>query len=67
MPPMAFRGVVTKAGAMKKTATVTVSRFIIHKLTGKVRTSLLPDISWLNVGVANRTKQKILNSRRKQS
>jgi ribosomal protein S17 len=35
MPPMAFNGIVTKAGFMKKTATVTVSRQIIHKLTGK--------------------------------
>ncbi|KAF9480084.1 nucleic acid-binding protein [Pholiota conissans] len=35
MPPMAFNGVVTKAGFMNKTATVTVSRWIIHKLTGK--------------------------------
>lgn len=37
MPPMAFNGIVTKAGFMNKTATVTVSRRIIHKLTGKVR------------------------------
>ncbi|KAF8807707.1 nucleic acid-binding protein [Phlegmacium glaucopus] len=35
MPPMAFNGIVTKAGFMNKTATVTVSRQIIHKLTGK--------------------------------
>ncbi|KAF8973709.1 hypothetical protein BDZ97DRAFT_1647771 [Flammula alnicola] len=35
MPPMAFNGIVTKAGFMNKTATVTVSRWIIHKLTGK--------------------------------
>ncbi|KAG5351823.1 hypothetical protein E4T56_gene7226 [Termitomyces sp. T112] len=35
MPPMAFTGVVTKAGFMNKTATVTVSRWVIHKLTGK--------------------------------
>ncbi|CAA7259941.1 unnamed protein product [Cyclocybe aegerita] len=32
---MAFTGVVTKAGFMEKTATVTVSRWVIHKLTGK--------------------------------
>ena len=37
MPPMAFNGIVTKAGVMNKTVTVTVSRQIIHKLTGKVR------------------------------
>lgn len=37
MPPMAFNGIVTKAGFMKKTATVTVSRWVVHKLTGKVR------------------------------
>ncbi|KAG6862415.1 hypothetical protein C0995_011855 [Termitomyces sp. Mi166 len=35
MPPMAFTGVVTKAGFMNKTVTVTVSRWVIHKLTGK--------------------------------
>ncbi|KAL4069712.1 hypothetical protein V8B97DRAFT_615408 [Scleroderma yunnanense] len=35
MPPMAFAGIVTKVGCMNKTATVTVSRFIIHKVTGK--------------------------------
>ncbi|KAF9502520.1 nucleic acid-binding protein [Pleurotus eryngii] len=35
MPPMAFTGVVTKAGFMNKTATVTVSRWVVHKLTGK--------------------------------
>ncbi|PPQ81697.1 hypothetical protein CVT26_007770 [Gymnopilus dilepis] len=35
MPPMAFQGIVTKAGFMNKTATVTVSRWVIHKLTGK--------------------------------
>jgi len=39
MPPMAFNGVVTKAGFMNKTATVTVSRWVIHKLTGKVSIS----------------------------
>ena len=33
---MAFNGVVTKAGFMNKTVTVTVSRWVIHKLTGKV-------------------------------
>jgi len=32
---MAFNGIVTKVGCMYKTATVTVSRQIIHKLTGK--------------------------------
>jgi len=35
MPPMAFQGIVTKAGFMNKTATVTVSRWVMHKLTGK--------------------------------
>ncbi|KAF8229764.1 nucleic acid-binding protein [Tricholoma matsutake] len=35
MPPMAFTGIVTKAGCMNKTATVTVSRWVIHKITGK--------------------------------
>jgi len=32
---MAFTGIVTKVGAMNKTATVTVSRFVMHKRTGK--------------------------------
>ncbi|TFK77214.1 nucleic acid-binding protein, partial [Pluteus cervinus] len=35
MPPMGFKGIVTKAGFMDKTATVTVSRWVIHQLTGK--------------------------------
>ncbi|TEB39025.1 polyamine transporter 1 [Coprinellus micaceus] len=35
MPPMTLNGVVTKAGFMNKTATVLVSRFVSHKLTGK--------------------------------
>lgn len=56
MPPMAFRGVVTKAGCMNKTATITVSRFIIHKLTGKVRTPLLSASPVLNGDKANGTK-----------
>jgi hypothetical protein len=33
---MSFLGVVTKAGFMNKTATVTVSRWVIDKRTGKV-------------------------------
>lgn len=37
MPPMAFMGVVTKVGCMNKTATVTVSRLVAHRRTGKVR------------------------------
>jgi len=32
---MAFTGIVTKVGAMNKTATVTVSRYVVHKRTGK--------------------------------
>lgn len=32
---MAFTGIVTKVGVMKKTATVTVSRWVLHKTTGK--------------------------------
>ncbi|KAJ6621615.1 hypothetical protein B0H10DRAFT_1789397 [Mycena sp. CBHHK59/15] len=35
MPPLALRGVVTKAGLMRKTATVVVSRWAVHSLTGK--------------------------------
>lgn len=36
MPPMLFTGIVTKVGCMNKTATVTVYRNVIHKITGKV-------------------------------
>ncbi|KAF7796065.1 hypothetical protein EIP86_007236 [Pleurotus ostreatoroseus] len=35
MPPMAFVGRVTKVGCMQKTATVTVTRWVVHKKTGK--------------------------------
>ncbi|KAI0325979.1 nucleic acid-binding protein [Cubamyces sp. BRFM 1775] len=35
MPPMSLIGQVTKVGFMNKTATVTVSRFIVHPKTGK--------------------------------
>ncbi|KAF7310809.1 Polyamine transporter 1 [Mycena chlorophos] len=35
MPPLALRGVVTKVGLMQKTATVLVSRWAVHPLTGK--------------------------------
>jgi small subunit ribosomal protein S17 len=34
---MSFFGTVTKAGFMNKTATVTVSRWVIDNKTGKVR------------------------------
>jgi len=36
MPPMTLKGIVTKVGVMRRTATVTVSRWVIHKQTGKV-------------------------------
>ncbi|KIY66188.1 nucleic acid-binding protein [Cylindrobasidium torrendii FP15055 ss-10] len=36
MPPMALQGIVTKVGCINKTATVTVSRWMEHKVTGKV-------------------------------
>lgn len=39
MPPMTLKGIVTKVGVMKKTATVTVSRWVIQKQTGKVCTA----------------------------
>jgi ribosomal protein S17 len=32
---MALQGIVTKAGFMNKTATVTVSRWVLHKVTAK--------------------------------
>ena len=41
MPPMSLIGQVTKVGFMEKTATVTVSRFIFHSKTGKVRILLV--------------------------
>jgi len=34
--PMAFKGIVTKVGFMNKTATVTVTRQVVHKKTQKV-------------------------------
>lgn len=48
MPPMAFTGIVTKVGCMNKTATVTVYRNVIHKITGKVSaplTDLTPELT----------------------
>jgi hypothetical protein len=39
MPPMTLKGIVTKVGVMKKTATVTVSRWVIQKQTGKACTA----------------------------
>lgn len=39
---MSLVGQVTKVGLMHKTATVTVSRFIFHPKTGKVRPSVRP-------------------------
>lgn len=42
MPPMSLKGIVTKVGVMRKTATVTVSRWVIHKQTGKVCMALCP-------------------------
>lgn len=36
MPPQAFLGVVTKAGVMNKTVTVTVERVQMHMKTHKV-------------------------------
>lgn len=47
MPPMSFVGQVTKVGFMNKTATISVSRFVFHPKTGKVRLRLLtqpPDV-----------------------
>ncbi|KAJ3565466.1 hypothetical protein NP233_g7619 [Leucocoprinus birnbaumii] len=35
MPPMTLQGIVTKVGFMNKTATVSVSRWVVHKITGK--------------------------------
>lgn len=37
MPPLQLTGIVTKAGYMNKTVTVTVQRWIEHSKTGKVR------------------------------
>lgn len=41
---MAFTGIVTKVGAMNKTATVTVQRYVVHKRTGKV--NVLQSVIW---------------------
>lgn len=41
MPPMALTGVVTKVGFMQKTATVTVSRYMVHRKTHKVGSPIL--------------------------
>ncbi|QRV90515.1 ribosomal protein S17 [Ceratobasidium sp. AG-Ba] len=35
MPPLALTGIVTKAGYMKKTVTVTVTRYVEHPLAHK--------------------------------
>ncbi|KAH8105764.1 hypothetical protein DFH11DRAFT_1475009, partial [Phellopilus nigrolimitatus] len=35
MPPLILQGIVTKAGCMNKTATVTVSRWTVHPRTRK--------------------------------
>ncbi|KAG9087410.1 hypothetical protein FS749_002932 [Ceratobasidium sp. UAMH 11750] len=35
MPPLSLTGVVTKAGYMRKTVTVTVTRYVEHPLTHK--------------------------------
>ena len=47
MPPMSLIGQVTKVGFMEKTATVTVSRFIFHSKTGKVRIILVQPVAVL--------------------
>ena len=41
MPPLRLTGIVTKAGFMNKTVTVTVSRWKTHSKTLKVGTSIL--------------------------
>ncbi|KAI0321498.1 hypothetical protein OF83DRAFT_1051085 [Amylostereum chailletii] len=40
MPPMTLNGIVSKCGFMNKTATVTVSRWVVHDKTGKVQLRL---------------------------
>ena len=55
MSPMFFTGIVTKAGCMNKTATVTVYRNIIHKLTGKVR--LPPNDLWGRINTLKRIER----------
>ena len=44
---MSLVGQVTKVGFMEKTATVTVSRFIFHSKTGKVRIILVQPVAVL--------------------
>ena len=49
MPPMSFIGRVTKVGAMRKTATVTVTRWVVHAKTGKVRPLMCSGWSRVNL------------------
>ena len=70
MPPMAFTGMVTKVGFMNKTATVTVSRYMLHKITGKVIVARIVNTMFITDMIlfsADRTKQEILGSRRTKS
>jgi len=67
---MSFLGVVTKAGFMNKTATVTVSRWVIDKRTGKVcddqtsnTASTIPQIMAI---LAHYPEQKIPGARREK-
>lgn len=63
MPPMAFRGLVTKVGFMDKTATVTVTRWVAHKLTTKVCfPALFLNIFVLNISQAHRAFQEVLDA-----
>lgn len=64
MPPMTLKGIVTKVGAMKKTATVTVSRWVIHKQTGKACTTSSFNVCCVLTKrslSANREEQEVLD------
>ncbi len=69
MPPMSFIGTVTKVGYMHKTATVTVSRWVVHPKTRKVSTlhwSFRTSGVLAHIHLEARTEQKILDPRRIQ-
>lgn len=64
MPPFILTGIVTKSGFMKKTATVTVSRFMFHPKTHKVSGTTLPFPVVVELQMSESwTKQEISYSR----
>jgi hypothetical protein len=62
--PMSFTGIVTKVGRMNKTATVTVTRHVVHKVTGKVSVPQLKQLEacLTSLTPAFGTEEKVPNS-----